>query len=262
MIKIPFGYKNENIVHISEVESGLSCNCICIGCGGQLEAHKGKTLHYFKHKNNNSNCKTSLETYLHQLAKKIIFAHKKIVLPPVYKGTELLYASKEVIINEVAIENKLHNIVPDLICKIKDKELLIEIKVTNEISAKKREIIESLKIATIEISLSKNIIYNHPNSIEELILKGVYNKKWIYNSLTSDYINEQIKNDLNRLLNTNLLVWKTIKNKPVRQVHCKNINYFDNLIKGYKADLYKNCKACEYYIIHDNDGVYCNYSRE
>jgi hypothetical protein len=43
-----YALKNDEIVHTSEVESGLKCECICPACGARLIARKGtKVLHHF-----------------------------------------------------------------------------------------------------------------------------------------------------------------------------------------------------------------------
>lgn len=66
-IKIPYGLKNEQIVHISQVESGLACQCVCLVCGEKLVAHKGvDRIDHFVHYSS-KNC--SPESILHLLSK-------------------------------------------------------------------------------------------------------------------------------------------------------------------------------------------------
>lgn len=72
-IKIPYGLKNEQIVHISQVESGLACQCVCLMCGEKLVAHKGTDrVDHFVHYSS-KNC--SPESILHLLS-KIELYHK------------------------------------------------------------------------------------------------------------------------------------------------------------------------------------------
>ena len=69
--KIPFGMRDGSLLHISQVERGLKCNCICPACNEPLVARKGKkTVHHFAHYRIN-NC--SPETALHQIGKRLIF---------------------------------------------------------------------------------------------------------------------------------------------------------------------------------------------
>lgn len=257
MIQIPYGLKDNKRVHISEVESGLACGVDCIVCGATLEAHKGNTLHYFKHKNKTSNCKTSFETLMHKIAKEIIKEHKQLMLPPVEIGEKRLYPERKIKIDKVELEHRLEGIIPDIVCTIQNRELLIEINVTNPLSAEKRKKIEELGLATIEISISKELIFSNPKEVETRIIYSTKNKKWIYNSKTIKFDKELIKYQEYLIDNSKIISWIVRGAREVKQVHCKNTEYFDKLIRGYKADLYRNCKKCKFYIGHNLQGVAC-----
>ena len=44
VVKIPFGKRENEIVHISEItnnERGIKCNCVCVNCGERLVAKIG-----------------------------------------------------------------------------------------------------------------------------------------------------------------------------------------------------------------------------
>jgi|MTBAKSStandDraft_1061840.scaffolds.fasta_scaffold30671_1 hypothetical protein len=70
-ILIPYGLKNNSLVHISDVESGLKCGCVCPVCNDNLVARKGtKKRHYFAH-HSGSTC--NKESLLHYLGKKLLF---------------------------------------------------------------------------------------------------------------------------------------------------------------------------------------------
>lgn len=259
MIQIPYGLKEGKFVHISQVEKGLACEANCIDCGTPLEAHKGKTLHYFKHKNKTANCNTSLESLVHKLAKEIIKQNKKILLPPVTIGNKVLHPEKLIVVEKVELEHRLEGIVPDIICTINDRELMIEINVTHPVGLEKKKKIEQLGIATIEIKLDKELIFSNHIQIEQLIIFGVKNKKWIYNSYTIKYDKESNRYREYIITNSIIRPWIERGNFQVRQVHCRNNDFFDNLIRGYKADLYKNCKKCSFYNGQNNDGVLCGF---
>jgi hypothetical protein len=69
-IKVPYGLREDQPIHVSEVESGLQQDIKCINCGGNLIARKGsKTVHHFAH-HKETNC--SGESALHKWAKRII----------------------------------------------------------------------------------------------------------------------------------------------------------------------------------------------
>ncbi|MBR9847521.1 MAG: hypothetical protein GYB35_16105 [Algicola sp.] len=75
-------HKNE-LVHISQVTSGLDCNCICpnSNCKGKLVARKGKVKsHHFAHYSL-EDCGGAIESSLHLLAKDILRKTKVFALP-------------------------------------------------------------------------------------------------------------------------------------------------------------------------------------
>ena len=73
MIKYRFAYNNDKtkIISINDINSDEK-EFFCISCGQQLIARRGKKRdHHFAHKVVNSSC--SLETYLHILAKDLLY---------------------------------------------------------------------------------------------------------------------------------------------------------------------------------------------
>lgn len=70
MVNMVYALKNGKTVHISEVESGLKCECICPACGEALIARKGKkVIHHFAHKSTEE-CEYGYQTSLHLVARK------------------------------------------------------------------------------------------------------------------------------------------------------------------------------------------------
>lgn len=68
--KIPYGEIDGELRHISEVDRGLKCGCVCPVCRAPLVARKGSKLqHHFGHAQH-AGC--SAETVLHQLAKQLL----------------------------------------------------------------------------------------------------------------------------------------------------------------------------------------------
>jgi hypothetical protein len=75
----PFG----NMRHISEVERGDACGCICPACDAPLTARKGsENFHHFGHQVSSS-CVTAPETALHRLGKEIVATKLILFLPEV-----------------------------------------------------------------------------------------------------------------------------------------------------------------------------------
>ena len=78
----------QRLVHISKVDRGKNCDCICPCCKQPMIANKGeKNQHYFSHErkgdNNSNRAKCRTET-MHRLAEQIIEENKSVMLPPYY----------------------------------------------------------------------------------------------------------------------------------------------------------------------------------
>lgn len=71
------------LMHISEVHSGVKCSCNCAACGQPLEARKGDLRkHHFAHISNYE-CMYSSEVSIYKALAVLMEQHKKIVIPPV-----------------------------------------------------------------------------------------------------------------------------------------------------------------------------------
>ena len=213
-IKLPFGIRNNHIIHISEIlenEKGLKCNCFCPQCGKPLVARLGqKNIRHFAH--SNENCKKAFETALHKFAKEILKENMKIVLPEVkivydnryeiikdsqkdyyeYVEKEELTKLKEKIIthqfclefDEIKLESRIGTIIPDIVVYKNNTPLLIEIAVTHFIDEYKEEKIKELDLSTIEIDLNINEIdcYNFDREeVKDRLINRIDNKRWVYN---------------------------------------------------------------------------------
>lgn len=185
---LKYGLRDDQPTHISEVPSGLKCNCKCPQCGSPLVARKGsKREHHFAHHGPTA-CNYATETALHLVAKKALEKSSAIRLPAVqvtfYSHQSTLEIAPEKIyqIDSIRSEKRIGNIVPDLIATIQNRELLIEIFVTHRVDDKKRNKIIRLGISVIEIDLSKAPRDLEFDSISELVVNGLDNKRWIYNA--------------------------------------------------------------------------------
>ena len=136
--------------HISEVENGLKCACICPKCGGALIARQGKVVeHHFAHASGDE-CQHAAETALHLAAKDILAVHNEIVLPaveihfPHTSRRTAIAPQRRYPIESVAVERKLGSIIPDLVVRISGRELLVEVTVTHGVDGDKLRKIREL----------------------------------------------------------------------------------------------------------------------
>ncbi len=76
-----YALRDGQMCHISEVEHGLACGCVCVECGQPLVARKGPIRqHHFAH-TAETNCNPSPENLTHRYAKNLIGARLRAIEP-------------------------------------------------------------------------------------------------------------------------------------------------------------------------------------
>ena len=133
-IKLPFGLKDEMLVHVSEAQQGLACGCVCPSCKGSLVARKGTvTVHHFAH-HKGAECVKAVETALHLASKQILADRRTITLPAVqikldcYRDPIPVSAERTFPLDEVRAEHRTEDIVPDILAYSGGVPLMIEIR--------------------------------------------------------------------------------------------------------------------------------------
>lgn len=177
-----------NVVHVSEVLRGNACDCICIECGNELQARKGKARrHHFKHI---TGTECDGETILHKLAKKILSNNRQLALPnqaDYFKYTEVIE------------ECKLEGIRPDIILVTSSDKVLVEIAVTSFITDEKLEKIKTLNYNAFEIDLSSLPRECSYLELKKIIIDQVDKKEVVH------WKGEQLQSETNRGLTYFLL---------------------------------------------------------
>ena len=256
-IKQPYGIRNGKLVSIEQVESGLNCNCFCPACNNRLIARKGlEKQHHFAHYNSDD-CGKGIETIIHQLSKEILSKSKTFRTPALKLRNSdiILIEETDIQIDNVRLEYRLENIIPDIIIESKGKELLIEITVTHKLCFPKTGIIEDKGFATIEI-FAQDIFdklykdgdfFFESNVFQKELVSGTRYKHWIYNKKTEIIQNILKNNYANRL-----------ERKTIRFDNSEYLNYIDNcplnkriwksgLKKGQSyAKIEEDCSLCEF----------------
>lgn len=163
----PYGLKDGQLVTVDSVERGLACGCVCPKCKGRLEARQGdEREHYFAH-DDGLDCGVGYQTALEIFAKEVLDEDKRLLLPPlaiypnenhplsrkVYR--EVVGEDVWVVPDEVTLECKIERPIPDVVFRVKERLLLIEIWVTHRINAKNLEKIKELDIGAIQFNVSK-----------------------------------------------------------------------------------------------------------
>lgn len=236
----------ESLIHISQVERGLACNCLCPKCREQLMARKGKkNEHHFAHVSGKY-CPGSVESSLHYLAKKLFETGCKLKLPELTLDKEFLskYPTISSAIVEdsriftpekVYIEKPLNDIVPDLILESSGEKIIVEIYVSHKVDADKLLKIQEKGIPAIEINL-KNISREiTEDSLREILESGDYNS-WIFNKKLLEAKERIIKEQAvgismniafrearGKLISTNFTKCHIDKNGKIINPPCNNI---------------------------------------
>ncbi|RYM32842.1 hypothetical protein ERX46_12340 [Brumimicrobium glaciale] len=250
--------KNGVLIDILDVENGLNCDCVCPSCETPVVAYnnpKNKNAHHFKH-HNKRDCRFYYETMLHYMAKEIIAKELKLKVPKhefslsdsardyqynsnriaiPYESTSIY----EVNFDTIEVEKYQDGIKPDLIGKIKNKELHIEVAVTHFIDDEKLSKIERNGVTSIEIDLSKFDREIHEKQLKIALDGNIKLMKWINNQ----YIQDKKQLAEEKKIKIRDFIYSKTKEKPVygRQ----NIIYKCPLTKSKEISK-SNCLSCRF----------------
>ncbi len=250
-IKQSFGNRDGEIVHVSSVPRGLECNCVCPCCEAPLVAKKGevRTAH-FAHASG-KDCKHGLQTSLHIAAKRVLEESRCILLPPAVVRVRNLHweitPTIRVQLDEVRLEKRFHNIVPDVICTAKGRTLIVEIAVTHFVDEAKLSKIETAGVSAVEIDLSKCGRDLDFLTLRDLVIDSPDRKKWIFNS---------------RFLDLEDRLSKCVEPMPVVErgfaVHVDDCPIRMREWRGkFYANVMDDCSSCEYCADYDHDSLFC-----
>ena len=150
-------------------------------------------MHHFKHRSN-EDCEYGYESSLHLAAKDILSRSKKMVIPPVYvefpqsgKPKELISMEREISIDDVELEKRFDDIIPDIVVYSGDKYFFIEIYVTHPIDDEKLKKLKEKNISTIEIDLSKIKRDISVKELSDILLKSSDRKSWKCNAVSDKW---------------------------------------------------------------------------
>jgi len=178
----------DKAVHVSEVQRGLACGCVCADCGGKFIAKQGRQRdHHFAHYTQ-TNCRG--ESNLHKKAKQILIdelcltiGHRELDSPVMQRF--------ETARDEVTRGRDPGRVQIDCLMQIGNEknelpgditELAVEILVTHAVDEQKQTKLRELGLQTIEIDLTE---LAHPDSapskedIRKAICDTPSNIKWI-----------------------------------------------------------------------------------
>ena len=159
-----------------------------------LMAKKGtQKMHHFAH-HSVEDCEYGYEASLHLAAKDILSKAKRILLPPVGWNHASIKPSipnkvdikgqEEINIDNVTLEKYFDDDLPYLVIYKNSKKMLIRICVNHKVNDKTIKRIKEANISTLQIKLNLKNDNITNEELKEILLEGIYEKKWLYNSIT------------------------------------------------------------------------------
>lgn len=175
-----------SIRHVTEVESGLDCNCICPACSDYLIA-KNTYLErrpHFSH-SVNRDCKSGYERSLILLAITILRKRKRIRVPAGasdYKfNNQDIFPVRDLNIIGVKLDKQREDVFPHINLTLEDgSEMNVDILVTTSRDEEMVERIKASGIATLEINFNDYLYQIDEEEFEHKIVEQLIDKKWLY----------------------------------------------------------------------------------
>jgi hypothetical protein len=160
-VKLPYALDaNDRMVAVEDVPRGDDCDCRCPACLAPLRSKKGDIISWHFAHQVEGDCPKAYETMVHKLAKQIILYATEITLPPVmavHNFRNRLIQDKSIIqFTTPRAEVWLDDIDkrPDIMLQTSDGPLAVEIWVTHQCPAEKRQALAASDLKAVEINLS------------------------------------------------------------------------------------------------------------
>jgi hypothetical protein len=193
--KVPFGLKDGRLWYVTEVPTGLACDCVCPdpACNKPLIARNNsfpgrKRIFHFRHASLTSGC-GGRESALHRMAKEIVEKATSLLLPSWSAGdlgfdaaqTSLLPGSaQEVTLDQAQMRPDVR--VAAAIGVSYLPALYVEIKVSHAVDYEKRKRVIDGNLSMIEIDLSglDDDMLQDEAAFRRGVLDDASNRRWIH----------------------------------------------------------------------------------
>jgi len=188
-----YGMRDGKLLFIADVPRGLACGCVCVRCRKTLVAKKGsKRQHHFAHFRV-SNCLGAAESVLHSLAKELLAESDMFLVPPYefvrqrktktgrpVQHRALVAKGGNVVIENVRVEERESDFVPDIIIESGSKSLIVEVAVTHRVSRAKLRRIRHRNLPAIEIRLATSDSFLSRELLKNKLQRDLASKVWLF----------------------------------------------------------------------------------
>lgn len=166
LARLIYAYRQSDgaYVCVADVPSGLNedLRCPAPSCRAPLVARKGptgRTEHFAHFTGRGEDCEAGRETSAHLLSKDILAEALELKLSAVVAeldGETITVSPERTLSFDTAVlEDRLGDLIPDVVLHIGDKRLLVEVRVTHACDATKIAKLKAQDLPTVEIDIRK-----------------------------------------------------------------------------------------------------------
>ncbi|WP_322045791.1 competence protein CoiA family protein [Paraburkholderia sp. J67] len=189
-MKIPFALdETERIVEIREVPPSVEGTFRCAACGEPVTPKQGEVrIWHFAHRPESGRT-TAFETALHVLAKQFLVESDTLCVPGLVCQLDARAGGEDI---TLCVEHTLHwdavgeaevwveGIRPDFRGVCEGRAIFVEVTVTHEVDAPKRETLKRLGAPTLEIDQSAVPRNVTAPELRRRVLDAIEGKRWVF----------------------------------------------------------------------------------
>lgn len=179
------------IVDISEVSSGLDCNCSCVNCGDDLLAVQGDQRRWYFRHHERTDCEIGQEEALQALAKQLFEINSYVYIPKYGRQSYDEVETDEDQLSDFKIE-------PDIVLHTRNYPIYILFKLYEDQQVGGLLGFENAEERVVEIDLS-HYNYTSKANFERFLLENVSDKRvWTWHEDNADKIRQFVTAKENR----------------------------------------------------------------
>jgi len=199
---LPFAKRiaDAQMVAPDEVARGAACNCLCPGCDKPVVARHGTEREWhFAHAKGEA-CEHGYEASVHEIAKQLIRQRRCLLLPALEVTITATDAFGQIVEERVHVQDARtvrfdecktsqirNDVTVDVVGRIADREILVEITVFHRLMPDKRERLQATGLPSMQIDLDEFKVQHATRAgIEFAIFEKLTNRCWLQHPRMDD----------------------------------------------------------------------------